>query len=172
RYEPLEREAVTGLEIKTVNDNWTGFHGWEFRVGERPVAVGKLGRYCFAGSRERHEVRIVPVKRGPYDEPANPSTVIASVLIDAGQAAADGMVYAALAQPVRLEPNTRYMIASYETAGGDPFAADVELTLDPAIEWVGGCYTLSAPDQPGGYWYPVQSIEPGRALNAVSFVMQ
>src|SRR5690606_9270325 len=86
------------------------------RTGPDPLTVTKLGRYLFSGNNQKHRVILQKAAPAPKDEGNKRSEWVASAMIDTARAEldGDGYQYAVLEQPVVLEADTEYYLASYE----------------------------------------------------------
>lgn len=101
---------VTG-SLGAVRNNYSGWVGFKFTVGNVPVAVSELGRWVVAGNAGVHALKLVTL--GGTDV-AGGATTVNTLGATPGQ-----FVYAPLAKPITLAANTSYYLASQETFNGD-----------------------------------------------------
>jgi len=101
---------LTGHNLTTLRNNYTGWLGMEIKVGARDLSVFELGRWVAPGNTGNHTVKLVHAGTGAEVASANVSTAGAP----AGQ-----FKYSSLGVPVKLTANTTYFVLSQETDGGD-----------------------------------------------------
>lgn len=115
---------------------WKGYYGVKLRTGSTPVLVTALGRFKVVGNNKQHRVILQRCAPAPLDQCNSSdsgqynltnvlSEAVASVVVDNTNGATGHYVYSSLEQPITLEPNTDYYLASYEdyTNGGESFLA-------------------------------------------------
>ena len=95
----------------TVRNNFTGWVGYKFTVGNSPVLVSQLGRWVRSGNTGNHAVKLV-------DANGNDLAGGSATVVTAG-ATAGAFAYASLANPITLSANTTYILVSQEVSGGD-----------------------------------------------------
>jgi hypothetical protein len=104
---------ITGQTLSSgVQNNYNGWLGFMFTVGNAPVTVTELGRWVRTGNTGTHTVKIVNATTGL-------DVTGASVSIATAGAPAGAFAYAPLASPVVLSANTSYYLVSHEPSGGD-----------------------------------------------------
>jgi hypothetical protein len=134
---PLLTSAPTG----GLRNDFTGFVGLKFTVGNTPIKVSQLGRWA-AGTGETHALKLVDAVTGTDVPGSTVSLNLASV--PTGQFA-----YAPLSSPLTLAPNHAYYLLTQETAGHDrwydanPVTASSAVSINgPAYQQSNGAYTL------------------------------
>jgi hypothetical protein len=131
-YQPINANLFTGNPTSIIQYSnqssaaWSGYYGIEFKTGfSNPITVSGLGRWKIAGNALPHRVILQRVLPAPLDDqqtgtyiPNIRSEIVASAIVQ-NQGASGTYNYANLEQPVVLDPNTDYYLASYESYGGD-----------------------------------------------------
>jgi len=127
---------VSGFSAGLPRNNFTGAVGMKFTTGTVPITVTALGRLYIDGNSQDHLVRLVSANGA--DVPT------AAVVVSLPSGTAGQFVYAPLANPVTLAPNTAYYLLSSETEGGDQFynfgpvtAAPVVNVNSAGLNWLG-----------------------------------
>jgi hypothetical protein len=92
---------VTGVTTSTLRNDYSGWVGLRFTVGQYPLRVSELGRWVVSGNSSNHTVKIVTANG--YDVPG------ASVTVVTAGAPAGEFKYATLAAPVTLAADTGRM---------------------------------------------------------------
>jgi len=110
KYSTVPVPFVTGHNMTTLRNDYSGWAGMELTVGASPITVAQLGRWVVSGNTGVHAVKLVDATTG---------TTVASATVDTLGSPAGQFKYATLASPVTLAANTRYYLLSQETAGGD-----------------------------------------------------
>jgi len=113
----------------SLRNDFPGFVGIRIRVGDLPMKVTELGRYCVKECASKHILKIV-TKNG-FDVKGS------FVMIQGGE---DGQfTWGELEKPVILKPHKSYYIVSYESVNGDYWYnndAPVMFTSDASLEGV------------------------------------
>ncbi|MEA5457078.1 glycoside hydrolase [Sinomonas sp. JGH33] len=95
----------------TARNNFDGSVGMQFTTGSAGLVVSALGRMHVSGNAKTHNLSLYKTD----------GTLVAGATVDTAVANVDaqGLQYAALAQPVALAANTTYYLVSSESNGGD-----------------------------------------------------
>jgi hypothetical protein len=137
---PLTTSAfVSSDSLGTLNNNINGWVGMEVTVGSIPLKVTSLGRVYVTGNTGIHTTKITNASTGI--DVTNGSVSVPTTGGVNGQ-----FVYANLATPVTLAPNTSYYISSQETNGGDQWYDVANTTVSTTTDAVCNCgasYTSS-----------------------------
>jgi RHS repeat-associated protein len=105
---------VTSVSTTSPRNNFTGWVGLRFTVGDTAMVVTSLGRWVISGSGDTHVVKLVG--SDGIDVSGGAVTVDSSSISDQ-----DVFLYAALPQPITLAAHSTYYLMSSETSGGDEF---------------------------------------------------
>jgi hypothetical protein len=108
---PLRTPLVTGVTVGSLRNNWSGWVGFQFVVGDTPLMVTELGRWVVSGNSASHTVKLFYA-----DGTAVPN---GSVNVSTAGQPAGQFAYAALGTPVILAAGTTYALMSQESSGGD-----------------------------------------------------
>src|SRR6202044_1689683 len=112
---------VTSTSLGTLRNNFSGWVGMTFTVGNSPITVSGLGRMFAPGDTGSHTVEIVTAS-------SSQAVTGGSVTISMAGGTAGSFVYANLPSTVTLNANTTYYILSQETSGGDQWY-DINTTI-------------------------------------------
>jgi hypothetical protein len=127
---------VTAASPGSPRNNFSGWVGMSFTVGNSPIAVYGLGRFSAPGDAGSHTVKIVTA--------SNSQDVSgASTTVSMSGGTAGSFVYASLSAGVTLNANTAYYILSQETASGDQWY-DMNTTVS----------TATVASETGAVWSP------------------
>lgn len=108
---------ITGENLGTIRNGYSGFAGMQLLVGGAPITVTALGRMTAPGNSATHLVKLVNASDGT-DVPG------AAVTIDMSAGTSGQFQYADLAGAVVLAAGTAYYLVSQEAAGGDVWYYD------------------------------------------------
>jgi hypothetical protein len=105
---------LTGYALNSppLRSDFSGWVGMKLTVGSSSLTVSSLGRVCVAGNSGTHAIKFVTASDG-IDVPGGSSSVNMS------GCAAGQFSYEPLANPITLQANTAYYLATQEQAGGD-----------------------------------------------------
>jgi hypothetical protein len=109
---PLGSGYVTGQNLGTLHNDFSGYAGMKIVVGSTPISVSALGRFAGPGNWASHLVKIVDASDGT-------DVLGGSVSISFSGSIAGQFVYASLSTPVVLAAGAAYYIVSKESSGGD-----------------------------------------------------
>jgi hypothetical protein len=112
---------VTSLNLGKLRNDFSGFVGMKFEVGDNPIQITKLGRYKVPGNKLIHVVKIVNATTG-LDVPNG------VLSIDMNQGTDGQFIYKDLIVPVVLEPHKIYYLVSQETKNLD-FWYDIDTSV-------------------------------------------
>lgn len=135
---------ITNQVVGTVRNNYTGFVGMQFRVGNTPLTVTGLGRFVAPGNSGTHLLKIVNAATGV--DVTGGSATVATAGVASGTYAFSGV------NSVVLSANTSYFLLSQELSGGDTW-----YDLNTFITPTGVAGVLSAVYGPGPY-FPISSV--------------
>lgn len=152
----LQTEFVSSATPGSSRNNFSGWVGFRFQVGNAALTLNELGRWIVSGNSGTHTVKIVQ---------ANGSDLSgASVSIDTDGATAGQFKYEALASPVTLAANTAYYVVSQETSGADSwYDLNTLVTPTPAGSIIGPAWSG------GGTSYTYYSGSPNQSYVPVNF---
>jgi hypothetical protein len=161
----IDEPAITG----SPRNDYSGFAGMEIMVGPDPITVTQLGRIVVASNSGIHEVKIVRPATTPV--PGQPVAGIDEISVSVptiaqvDQSNVGKFAWAALPQPVTLQPNTIYFVVSAEIAAGDLWYEEqpVPTTAVAALQFA--TFTLPTGPDAGKY----QRNSAGRVYVPVSF---
>jgi hypothetical protein len=160
----IDQPKITGMQ----RNNYPGWLGIEIMVGPTPVIVTQVGRIVGPGNSGTHPVKIVHPVTTPAGAPVDGVDLASASVTTIAQLDGSNVgtfAWAALAQPVTLQPNTIYFIVSLEMAGGDVFFdQQVLATTGVASLQFSTAVRLTDPDM-GKY----QRSQPGQGFVPVSF---
>ena len=115
---------ISGGTASEVRNNFSGWVGFQFKVGSTPLTVSQLGRYVVSGSSGTHIVKLATINTGTSggitqntiggDDVPGGSVTVKTIGVPAGTYA-----YGTLLSPVTLEANTTYVLVSQELENGD-----------------------------------------------------
>lgn len=152
---------ITGQTLGTLRNNYSGYVGMKFTVGNTPITISQIGRWVVGGNSGSHAMKISLASSGSMV--TGGSATVATSGVGAGQFA-----YASLATPVVLSANTSYYVSSLESSGGDQWydhdtvvAHTADATVDGAVNAANGStsWTLSGASDNG--FGPVNFITVG-----------
>src|SRR6202044_1014901 len=148
---------VTSTSLGTLRNNFSGWVGMTFTVGNSPITVAGLGRMFAPGNTGSHTVEIVTA--------SNAQVVTGgSVTISMAGGTPGSFVYASLPSTVTLNANTTYYILTQETASGDQwYDLNTTVTTANVASETSGVYSANgvtfAPDgTPGETYGPVDFL--------------
>ena len=128
--QPSGTSFLTGyaLDKPALRNNFSGWVGFVFGVGGNSLSVSSVGRLCVAGNSGSHAIKFVNAATGA-DVPGSAATLSMSGCV-AGQ-----FLYANFANPITLQANTSYILATLESNGGDQWYdhGHVSSTSDAAV---------------------------------------
>ena len=101
---------VSEHRMIALRNDLSGWIGTEFEVGEKGFTVHELGRWVAPGNEDIHALRLVDATTG---------VVLAFTAVDTAGAPVGSFLYAALPNPVDLNPGQSCYLLSQESAGGD-----------------------------------------------------
>ncbi len=102
---------LTGQTLGTLRNDFTGWVGMSFTVGQTPITVAYLGRLTAPGNSGTHMVKLTNAATG---------VDVTGGAVSINAAGPAGLfLYSALPSPVVLSSNTTYFLTSQETAGQD-----------------------------------------------------
>jgi YVTN family beta-propeller protein len=154
---PASTNYVTSTSPGTLRNNFSGWVGMAFTVGNSPVTVSGLGRMFAPGDAGNHTVEIVTASNS--QEVAGGSVVISMAGGTTGS-----FVYANLPSTVTLNANTTYYILSQETSGGDQwYDINTTVTTSAVASEIGAVWS-----QNGTTYNPIGSA--GQAYVPVDFL--
>ena len=151
---PAATRYLTGAELGTIRNDFSGYVGMEIVVGTNPISVVSLGRCFAAGNTGTHSLELVSAENG-IEETVG-STVITMTNGTVGQ-----FQYAALSSPVALAAGATYYVVSQETAGGDKWydmntlIATTTAAAQDAAVWSYGSGQWNLEGTPGQAYVPV-----------------
>lgn len=104
---------VTNVTLNgaSARNNYTGWVGYRFRVGDSALTVNKLGRWVISGNSQTHTVKLVDITGADVSG--------GSVTVATSGATAGAFAYTTLSSPVTLAANSYYFLLTQETSGGD-----------------------------------------------------
>jgi hypothetical protein len=155
---------VTGFALNAPipRNDFSGFVGMVFTVGQSPLYVSSLGRVCVANNAQAHVVKLVNAATGS-DVPG------ASASLNMAGCVRSQFVYGALPATVTLAAGTRYYFASAEVAGGDQWydSGQIATTSDATVSsavyfWNGNWYLHGAPNNsyvPANFQYSLTASQ-------------
>lgn len=118
-----ENALVTGVSnLGVLRNDFGGFVGTKFTVGNAPMTVTHLGRYFVSGNSGSHSLKLVRV--GDLTEVAS-----TTINLSQGNTSSLGFRYAALSSAVSLTANTAYYLLSEESTGGDLWHDNIGTTV-------------------------------------------
>jgi hypothetical protein len=124
---------VTGQNLGTLRNNFTGFVGMQILVGNTPITITGLGRYVAPGNSGNHVMKIVNAATG-LDVTGSAATV-------ATTGVASGTYAFAGVSSVVLSPNTSYYIVTQEAVGGDTwYDLNTVLTTTGVVPLISAVY--------------------------------
>ncbi|MHB8521579.1 MAG: RHS repeat-associated core domain-containing protein [Limisphaerales bacterium] len=130
---------TTGGTGGTVRNNYSGWVGLQFTVGNAPLTVSGLGRWVVSGNTNAHTVQLFTASGNAI---SGGSVSVNTAGVPPGQFA-----YATLSSPITLAANTTYAIMTQETSGGDYWydlsSLSVTLSGDASGAWA--CYASPPP---------------------------
>lgn len=105
----------TNTIVSGSGDNFVGYRGMRITTGYKGLVVTGIGRLNVSGNQNFHQLIIVKANPtiGDLINEAYRNEIVAQTIIK-GQTSTSGYSYAFLDQPVLLEPNTMYYVASFE----------------------------------------------------------
>lgn len=124
------------LDNRIQRNNFTGFVGLKLRIGSAALTVNSVGRGCIPGNSQNHLVKFVNAATGA-DIPG------ASATVNMAGCGTD-FVYQTLASPVVLQTNTTYYLVSSETAGGDNWTDQSQLTTSSEAAVLTSIFSLGS----------------------------
>ena len=135
--------AVTLATNAVPRNDFSGWVGFRFQVGNTETIATHLGRWVLSGNTGTHTIKLV--QSDGVDVGGGSVTVTASGT--AGQ-----YVYAPLSTKVALAANAAYYLVSQEAQGGDRWynSSDCLLTLSGVATLPGPVWTYNGP--PTYYW--------------------
>lgn len=150
---------VMDITAGTARNDFSGYVGFRFVVGDSPLIITDLGRYVLPGNTQDHVVKLVRTSDGG-DVPGG------TVTVPTGNATGGRFQYTPLAAPLTLAAGTEYLLVTLESSGGDTWLqGDTLLMADP------GATILSAAWSPlGGMWYSFGGL--GQSYGPVDFKFQ
>ena len=125
-----------------LRNDYTGWVGFSFTVGQKDIKVSKLGRFIVSGNNQIHVLKIIK---------ATDKSTVAQVSLNTQSQTAGQFAYQALDNPAILNANHTYYIVSQETDGGDKWY-DFDNTLlsgnalalvNNAVYWTGSSYATT-----------------------------
>jgi hypothetical protein len=117
--------------------NLSAWQGMKILVGNQPLTVTALGRWCASGSSGAHTVKLVQVS-------TKADVAGGTVALSMAGAPAGQFRYGALASPVTLATNTAYYLVSYESNGGDAwYNYNTTVTTTPVAQCQGAAYSYN-----------------------------
>jgi len=137
---PLRTPLVTAVtSFGSLRNNYAGWVGFQFVVGDTPLVVTEVGRWVVSGNNQSHTVKLFNA-----DGTAVPN---GSVSVNTSGKPAGQFAYATLATPVTLAAGTTYALMSQETNGGDQWYdySNTRITLAAAASGVVGAYGANPP---------------------------
>jgi uncharacterized OsmC-like protein len=145
---------VTGYSHKVLRNDFTGWVGMQFTVGNSALSVSALGRVSVYGNTGTHTVKLVNID----------GTDVAggAVSIPAIGGAAGKVNYTALASPVTLQANTAYYLLSQEVDGGDQWYDFAPLSTTSAAAVTNSLFSFA-----GTVWQRIG--DPDTSYGPVSF---
>ena len=147
--------SMSGFSGRLRND-FTGWVGFQFQVGNSPLRVTSLGRWIVAGNSQAHQIKLLD---------SNGNEIANALLQTSGQTSGQ-FAYANLSNPVILNTNTIYAIVSKENAGYgndqwyDNIGTYVQLNDVAVNAW--GVYASSLPP------YTLAAYSQGQSYGPVS----
>src|SRR3989338_7962199 len=102
---------TSGCTTSELRNNFSGWVGFQFKVGSAPLTVSQLGRYVVSGSSRPHAVKLV---NGNGTDVSGGSVTVNTAPVPAGTYA-----YTSLPQPITLQANATYILVSQELENGD-----------------------------------------------------
>jgi hypothetical protein len=172
------------FENSTNLSSWTGYYGFKFNTGSSPMVVTGLGRYKISGNKYPHRVILQRCLPSPLDDFQSGSylttdnnvrsEIVASAIVQ-NVGAASTFNYAMLEQPVVLDANTYYYLASYENctgSGGETFIS--YSTNMPANNYTNGAIWGIVESSGSGLhaWASNPLNEPMNVIANVNLIMQ
>ena len=116
--------VTSGGTASYLRNNFNGWLGFQFKVGNSPIIVTDLGRFVVKGSNYGHTIKLVNADGTDVPE--------GDVTVDTFGVAAGSYIYAPLKGPIMLASGTTYILASQEFEGGDQwydyFSSTINLT--------------------------------------------
>jgi hypothetical protein len=154
---PASTNYVTSTSLGTLRNNFSGWVGMAFTVGNSPVTVSGLGRMFAPGDTGSHAVEIVTASNSQ-------AVTGGSVTVSMAGGTAGSFVYANLPSTVTLNANTTYYILSQETSGDDQwYDMNTTITTTAVASEIGAVWS---PD--GATYNPIGSA--GQAYVPVDFL--
>jgi len=133
---------ITGTTLGALRNDYSGWLGMQFTVGNNPITATALGRFVFNGNGGTHTLKLVDGATG-VDVPNG------SLPISLSGATPGQFTYVNLPAPITLSANTPYYLVSQESPGGDQWAVETttvtttsEATCDGAILGKPGNWTI------------------------------
>lgn len=145
---------VTAVSPGTLRNDYSGFVGMSFTVGDQALEVSALGRMKVAGNGGAHLLRLIRAADGG-DVPGG------AVLVSMASGAAGQFQYAPLASPITLSPNTRYYLVSQESVAGDTWynfdtvLGTTSVAIQTSAVWGSGTGQWNLAGRPGQSYVPV-----------------
>lgn len=101
---------ISGGTASHLRDDFSGWVGFQFKVGSVPIMVSQLGRYVVSGSSGTHIVKLLK----------NDGTDVSggSVTVNTAGVSAGAYAYSSLTSPITLQAGTTYGLVSQEFADG------------------------------------------------------
>jgi hypothetical protein len=118
-----EQSFVQVQQLASPRSNFSGWVGMRLTVGDRPLLVTALGRWCVAGNTRAHRMKVVAAPGGE-ELPGGAITIAAG-------GTPEQFTYARLNGPLLLRAHASYYLVSEETLNGDSWL-DLNTRVQPA----------------------------------------
>jgi hypothetical protein len=125
---PIPFVAGYALNSPPLRNDFSGWVGMKFTVGQNQLYVTSLGRVCAGNSTANHAVKLVNAGAGS-------DLAGGTVMLNMTGCARNQFVYGALPMPVTLLAGATYYLVSQEFVGGDQWydSGRISTTRDAAV---------------------------------------
>jgi len=137
---------ITSTTLGALRNDYDGWLGMQFTVGDSPITATALGRFVFSGNSATHTLKLVDATTGFVLSNG-------SLLISLSGATAGQFSYVDLPAPITLSANTSYYLVSQEVSGGDQWADETTTVTTTTAATCDGAIL----GKPGNIW----TIRPG-----------
>ncbi|MEO8425632.1 MAG: Ig-like domain-containing protein, partial [Verrucomicrobiota bacterium] len=151
---------ITSTTLGTLRKSLSGWLGMRISVGADPLTITDLGRFCLSGNQAKHILKLVSAMDGS-------DVAGGTVAVSMSGGRVGDFTYAALPNPVTLQPNTSYYVVSQEANGGDQWPlSDGSINTTSVANCDGPVYDQFLSDSVTGWIFSPRN---GHALGLVDF---